>query len=114
MTTVTINKQQHDLTAVIANAIERASDGYVCPPDARIATGPEQARHITIVRYINNQLGTSFGWEKFDPADYLGSLTAIATKYNRRAGVRGMVRKYGHEAAQRIISNHAGREINLK
>ena len=30
---------------------------------------------------------------------------------NRRAGVRTLVQKYGHESAARIVKNHSGRNI---
>jgi len=34
-----------------------------------------------------------------------------AKRYRRRAGVRALERKYGHESAARIVKKHSGRTI---
>ena len=116
MTTVTINKKQYDLEQVITQALERAANNYTCPPDQRAADNypniPDAAHRITVARYIGSTIGMwNLDWQKLNPDDLLGSLTEIVTRYNRRAGVRGLVKKYGHESAERIVKNHSGRTI---
>lgn len=37
--------------------------------------------------------------------------TPAAARYAKRAGVRGLVKKYGHEAASDIVFKHSGRRI---
>lgn len=116
MTTVTVNKQKFELETVIASAIEKAGNGYVCQPDQRTADlYPhllDAAHRITVTRYISQQIGMwSLDWQKLNPDDMLGSLTEIIARWNKRAGVRGMVKKYGRESAQRIIENKSGRTI---
>lgn len=46
-----------------------------------------------------------------DAATIERTATAKITKRKRRAGVRGMVRKYGKSAATEIIRDHSGRTI---
>lgn len=116
MTTATINKKQYDLEQVIAQAVEKAENGYICPPDQRTADNypniPDAAYRITVARYIGNTIGVyTLDWQKLNSDDLLGSLTEIVTRYNRRAGVRGLVKKYGHESAERIVKKYSGRTI---
>src|SRR3972149_10691842 len=112
MTTITINKQQHDLEATVAAAIEKAGNGYVCPPDRAAAESfvkfysrnpdeiPAIALHITITRYIKQAMGWyQLDWQKIDSADYVGSLVELGRKFNKRAGVRALKSKYGRDAA---------------
>ena len=116
MTTVTINKKQYKLEQVIAQAVEKAGNGYVCPPDqqkaAQYPTVENAAWKITVARYIINTIQLyHLDWQKFNYDDLLGSMVELTAKYNRRAGVRGLVKKYGHESAERIVKNHSGRTI---
>ena len=38
----------------------------------------------------------------------------LRTKRKRGAGLRALKAKYGHDAAERIVSKHSGRHITLK
>jgi hypothetical protein len=117
-TTVTVNGKKYNLEQVLNQAIEKANNGYVCPPDLRTAAttaNPEQAaRIITIARYVGQIIGWTPRWDKLNPDDLLGSLTAAVAGRNKKAGKNAMVSKYGHDLAQKIISEKAGRHISLK
>lgn len=114
----TINGKSYNLAQVIETALSNAADGYVCPPDqahaALYPNVPDAARRLTLARYITQQIGLSVDWQKLNPDDLLGSLAEIVARRNKRAGVRALKSKYGHAAAERIVSKHAGRPITLK
>lgn len=38
----------------------------------------------------------------------------LAKKSKKRAGVKALVKKYGHAAAERILENKTGRHINIR
>jgi hypothetical protein len=111
----TINGKPHDLENVIATAIAQAADGYVNPPmQAKAAlypNVPDAAHRLMVVYYIERQIGLQLDWQKLNPDDLLSGLTEVVARYNRRAGVRGLVKKYGHASAERIVHKQTGRTI---
>ena len=112
--TTRINKKDYNLDELVAQAVNMASDGYICPADQRMARTPEAAYMMTIARYIGKITGFTPDWQRLNRDDLAGSLAEIVAVYNKRAGVRGLKRTYGKESAERIIENKTGRKVTLR
>lgn len=77
-------------------------------------TREQLANALALITAIHDLTGVTL-----DEMDVLGkSNDEIQTVYNtkcaarnRRAGVRALVHKYGHDSAERIVRNHSGRTI---
>jgi len=82
------------------------------------ATVDEIENHLRLVDEVAAEFDTTldaakvtFGATREQIAE---KAEAKAKRYRRRAGVRALQRKYGHDAAERIVSKHAGRHITLR
>lgn len=114
-TVVTVNKQKFTLETVVADAVAKAADGYVAPPDLRDAGGDANKAHwITVARYISRALGATIRYTDLDPNDLVESVHAKLQRRAPGAGARALSAKYGKSAAERIVQEKAGRHINLQ
>jgi len=79
------------------------------------ATVDEIARHLQICDEVSQEYGFTIYPDKVKFGATRDEVVAIAEskakRYRRRAGVRALERKYGHEAAARIVKKHSGRTI---
>lgn len=71
--------------------------------------------HLNLVDEVAAGFDFSLDASKFEIGATREEIVAAAESkkqhYNRRAGVRALETKYGHEAAARIVKNHSGRNI---
>lgn len=84
-------------------------------PTAMGATVDEIARHLQICDEVGQEYGFTIYPDKVEFSATREEVQAIAEskakRYRRRAGVRALERKYGHESAARIVKKHSGRTI---
>lgn len=71
--------------------------------------------HLRLVDEISQAYGFTIHADKVSFGASRDEIVEIAEKkskrHNRRAGVRALQHKYGHDAAARIVKNHSGRTI---
>jgi len=84
--------------------------------DGILACSVEQIEdHLNLVDEVSAEFGIPMDAAKFQIGTTRDQLVAAAElkrkNYHRRAGVRALEAKYGHEAAARIVKNHSGRSI---
>ena len=79
------------------------------------ATVDEIEAHLNLVAEVAQEFGVNIDPSKMRFGATRDEVVAIAEskrkRYNRRAGVRALEQKYGHEAASRIVYRHSGRHI---
>jgi len=85
------------------------------PTGASAATVDQIQAHLDLV----DEVAAEFGF-RLDPSKFpfgcsretiVAKAEAKQRRYNRRAGVRALERKYGHDAAARIVKKYSGRTI---
>ena len=85
------------------------------PTGAMGATVTEIANHLQICDEVSQEYGFTIHPDKVKFGATREQVQAIAEskakRYRRRAGVRALERKYGHEAAKCIVKKHSGRTI---
>ena len=83
-------------------------------PAIMMASAAEISRHLLTCAELSEQykcrLSADALWGK-SVAEITAVAEAKTKKHNRRAGVRALVAKYGHEAADQIVNKHSGRHI---
>ena len=88
---------------------------YGQPQGIYAATVEEIQAHIDMVAAVSQEFGFHLDDSKIAFGYTREQVVAIAEAkrkhYNRRAGVRALEQKYGHEAASRIVYKHSGRHI---
>lgn len=120
MNQVTINGRKHDLDAVVATAIATADAGTMRLNDietrmlAQSATPEQTAWMMRLCKSLGNQTGMRFDPDRINANDVAGSVDAIVEKFNSRAGVRGLSKKYGRDGAADIIEQKTGRRYSIK
>jgi len=71
--------------------------------------------YLRIVGEVSAEYGFTIAPEKVAFGATRDEVVAIAERkvkrYKRRAGVRALQAKYGHDAARRIVKKHSGRTI---
>lgn len=79
------------------------------------ATLPQIEAHLRLVDAVAREFGFPLDASKIEFGASREAIVAIAEgkarQYRRRAGVRALEKKYGHEAAARIVKRHSGRTI---
>ena len=79
------------------------------------ATVDEIEAHLNLVAEIAREYRVNIDPSKVEFGATRKQIVAIAESKrrmrNRRAGVRALEQKYGHEAAARIVYKHSGRHI---
>ncbi len=84
------------------------------PPIQR-ATLEQIESHLRLVDEVSREYGCPLDAGKIEFGASRERITEIAEaknrQYNRRAGVRALEQKYGHEVAARIVKKHSGRTI---
>jgi len=79
------------------------------------ATLEQIEAHLRLVDEVAREYGCPLDAGKIEfgaGRERIAEIAAAKTRqYNRRAGVRALEHKYGHEAAARIVKNHSGRTI---
>lgn len=76
-----------------------------------------EAERTSIDRQIGELTGVWLGRAAIGDRPYEELLAEAQTKAARKrrtAGARALVRKYGHEAATRIVANKTGRTIHFQ
>lgn len=75
----------------------------------------EIENHLRLVDKISQEYGFTIQADKVEFGASREQIVAIAERkakrYKRRAGVRALQNKYGHDAAARIVRKHSGRTI---
>jgi hypothetical protein len=71
--------------------------------------------HIRTVAEVGEEFGFSLDASKIEFGASIEQVRQIAESkakaYRRRAGVRALEQKYGHDSAARIVKRHSGRNI---
>lgn len=79
------------------------------------ATLEQIEAHLRLVDGVAQEFGFPLDASKFDLGVSREQVVALAEskvrQYRRRAGVRALEQKYGHESAARIVRRHSGRTI---
>jgi len=85
------------------------------PSDAMAATVEEIEAHLDLVEDVSAEFGFRLDASKIEFGASREEIVAIAEgkakRYRRRAGIRALQQKYGHDAAKRIVRKHSGRTI---
>lgn len=81
-----------------------------------LAASVEQIEaHLNLVDEVSAEFGFQLDASRFEIGTSREQLTAAGDakrkQFNRRAGVRALESKYGHEAAAKIVKKHSGRNI---
>ena len=72
---------------------------------------------IRIDREIGEATGVFMGRNRIMQLGHetaLAEAMKVSSRNKKRAGVKGLVHKYGQSAASNIVSKHAGRRINVR
>ena len=96
-----------------------ARDGWIRmgmqPTGAMAGTVDELEAHLNLVDEVAQEFGFALDASKIEFGSSRDEIVALAEskrkRYNRRAGVRALEQKYGHEGAARIVRRHSGRTI---
>lgn len=79
------------------------------------ATLDEIENHLRLVGEISKEYGFPIYTDKIEFGASREQIVEIAERkvkrHKRRAGVRALQTKYGHDAAARIVKNHSGHTI---
>lgn len=113
MTTVTIRKKKHSLEEIVTTALDNASDinlGYY--EQSAVENHPEMEPQIRFCKALSRACGWAPRYEKLidvdmaDADDVIDAVGALLKVWNRRAGARALVSKYGQKAASRIVGRN--------
>jgi hypothetical protein len=113
MTTVTIRKKKHNLEEIIASALKNAATANLGYYDqSAIENHPEMESQIRFCKALSRICGWAPRYEKLadvnmsDQDDVIDAVGALLKIWNRRAGARAIVSKYGRETASRIVGRN--------
>lgn len=121
MTTVTISKKRYNLEQLVADALEMARTIRLNTYEQAAADRtPEQEPAIRFCKSVRHITGWEPRRDKMtdvdftDTADVTDAVGALLKKWNRRAGTRALVQKYGVETAEKIVEEKTGRHYDLQ
>lgn len=113
MTTVTIRKKKRDLEEIVTAASTNASTinlGYY--DQSAIENHPEMESQVRFCKALSRICGWAPRYEKLadvdmaDSDDVIDAIGALLKIWNRRAGARALVSKYGRETASQIVGRN--------
>lgn len=113
MTTITIRKKKHDLEEIVTAALTNATTinlGYY--EQNAVESHPEMESQIRFCKALSRVCGWAPRYEKLadvnmaDQDDVINAVGALLKIWNRRAGARALVSKYGRETASRIVGRN--------
>lgn len=112
-------KNNHEKAIEIFHSYDQARDSYpkaFGEPTGILACSIEQIEdHLNLVDEVSAETGYTLFHDKFPVGTSKERMVEFANSKNkqfkRRAGVRALEAKYGHEVAASIVKKHSGRTI---
>lgn len=103
----------YDTTRPNPNYVKMMGTASLTP--VQRASLEEIENHLRLVDEISKEYGFTIQADKVEFGASRDEVVVIAERkvkrHNRRAGVRALQNKYGHDAAARIVKRHSGRTI---
>ena len=106
-------KEVYNRTRVSESYIKMMGESMLSP--VQRASLEEIENHLRLVDEISKEYNFKIYADKVEFGASRDEIVAIAEskvkRHKRRAGVRALQNKYGHDAAVRIVKKHSGRTI---